>query len=312
MASHDQYPQEDNVTKEQIPHSFRHGETPHREFDNTPLTDAVEQGLIITPDSPALLMPEKKNNGWKKPLVVGTAILAAIGGGIGIGAKAMGGNEPNTESPTEPSVSGPVTPGAGEEVILSQAQQERAALAPHAADAAMLESEYYNAGGDTVANIDQSLLITNLGTLLDNITYMRETGDFSIMNKTFLSDDEGNYPGASADVDGVKIIYDSNKQNQNQNPDQPVSNIHVAAIEHIETAGFETIKVTAIIFERTFGAPSEVADPVEFESATRIEYTLQGQMAKVGDTGTQEHVWLILSQVPQGAVDFDDLILEDS
>lgn len=109
MASHDQYPQDGNVTKAQIPHSFRHGETPHREFDNTPLTDAVEQGLIITPDSPALLMPEKKSK--KGAVLIGGAVLATIATVGSIIGLSSGDNEKTAGPTNEPTVSTPVSPG---------------------------------------------------------------------------------------------------------------------------------------------------------------------------------------------------------
>lgn len=111
MANQEQYPEDSNATtQEQVPHSFRHGETPHREFDNTPLPDAVEQGLIITPDSPAILMPDKNSSGWKKRVVGLTAIVAALAGGIGFGMNATGGNNNNTEPRADASVSAPANP----------------------------------------------------------------------------------------------------------------------------------------------------------------------------------------------------------
>lgn len=111
MAKQDQYPRDDDGrTKEQIPHSFRHGETPVNEFDNTPLTDAVEQGLIITPDSPALLMPDKKS--WftdnKNKVIVGLAGLS-LAATAALGVSLAKGDGVSAE-PKQPSVGAPIVP----------------------------------------------------------------------------------------------------------------------------------------------------------------------------------------------------------
>ncbi len=89
--------QPEHVTSEQIPHSgIHHDERPVDEFDNTPLPEAVERGLVNpTPDTPAQLKrpeqddpAEKKSH--KKLIIGGTAFLAgaALIAGSVIGIKA--------------------------------------------------------------------------------------------------------------------------------------------------------------------------------------------------------------------------------
>lgn len=120
MSNHDQYPSsnDDSGVREQIPHSgIHHDETPVRDFDKTPLTEAVEQGLIETPDSPAALLEpttEKPRSRWSVGQKIGAAAATVVvGAGALIGAKAFGGD--STPAPERnPAASATPTPGATE------------------------------------------------------------------------------------------------------------------------------------------------------------------------------------------------------
>lgn len=122
MSNHEQYPSsnDNNSVREQIPHSgIHHDETPVRDFDKTPLTHAVEQGLIETPDSPAILIaPEPprerrdKRLGWKGPAAA-VALLGAVGAGAFM-AKGVGGDHSNAAPERSPSTSAPSNPGSSE------------------------------------------------------------------------------------------------------------------------------------------------------------------------------------------------------
>src|SRR5882757_9108061 len=52
-------------------------EIPSHDFDNTPLGDAHDPETIVIPDSPAILVPEKKPF-WTKPKKIGAAIAAVL------------------------------------------------------------------------------------------------------------------------------------------------------------------------------------------------------------------------------------------
>lgn len=86
-------------------------EQPVNEFDKTTLQEAVDQGLITTPNSPKALEAEKTESHWKKWAAIGTLSAFALGG-IGFGAaKALGGSSSPERAP---SASAPVTPGTTE------------------------------------------------------------------------------------------------------------------------------------------------------------------------------------------------------
>lgn len=117
MATQEQFPDsdKDGTTKAQIPHSGVRGyeQPPTRQFDNTSLSEAVQQGLIETPTSPAPLMPpvevEKTQRSWKKPAAVGALVLATAAGAFGIGKSS--GNDSGNESRVETSVSASANTG---------------------------------------------------------------------------------------------------------------------------------------------------------------------------------------------------------
>jgi hypothetical protein len=98
----------DQPVSEQIPHSgIHHDEHPVDEFDNTPLPEAVERGLVNpTPNTPAGLEPtdptEKKSH--KKLVIGGAAFLAgaAVIAGSVIGIKAAGDAPKNTAPAPDP------------------------------------------------------------------------------------------------------------------------------------------------------------------------------------------------------------------
>ena len=100
--------QPERATSEQIPHSgIHHDEHPVDEFDNTPLPEAVERGLVNpTPDSPAGLEPvdstEKKSH--KKLVIGGAAFLAgaALVAGSVIGLKTVGDAPKNAAPAPDP------------------------------------------------------------------------------------------------------------------------------------------------------------------------------------------------------------------
>lgn len=104
-----------NPTDQHIPHSGRHGyERPLREFDNTSLGEAVDMGLIETPDSPAPLQdPHDKKRRPRTPLIVGGSVLASAVLGYG-GYRAIHWNDergPAYDGRDDPAASAPVTPG---------------------------------------------------------------------------------------------------------------------------------------------------------------------------------------------------------
>lgn len=102
------------VTEQQIPHSGTLPESlreqPVRDFDNTSLPEAYEQGHLVTPESPAPLLdaheaPAKKN---RKGLLIG---LGATGAGIALAAGAVFGvNALNQAPKTEPTAAAPADP----------------------------------------------------------------------------------------------------------------------------------------------------------------------------------------------------------
>lgn len=100
--------QPEHITSEQIPHSgIHHDEYPVNEFDNTPLPEAVERGLVKPmPDTLAGLeqieSTEKKSH--KKLIIGGAAFLAgaAVIAGSVIGIKAAGDAPNNTPPAPDP------------------------------------------------------------------------------------------------------------------------------------------------------------------------------------------------------------------
>ena len=118
--------QPEHITSEQIPHSgVHHDEHPVDEFDNTPLPEAVERGLVNpTPDTPAELAPtdptDKKSR--KKLVIGGVAFLAgaAVIAGSVIGVKAAGDAPKNAAPAPDPKATSQTpeaTPTAAVEAI---------------------------------------------------------------------------------------------------------------------------------------------------------------------------------------------------
>lgn len=304
-----------NRAPEQTPHSgIHHDERPVEEFETT-LAEDHEMGRIQTPDSPARLatstsidhrVPTTSPESWlrRHRRAVAGAVVAAIvtGGGY---ALARGGesSEPSTKGH---SVGAPKETGAPE--TLTQAQQERANLKPEIPRNSMFTADYFKPGGDVLTNIDRELLYANLDILLNNITYMRETGDFSVMNQTFFQADDGSYPQAEVDVEGIKSIYEGNAQQQEANPNQPVSQLVLTDVEDIKTAGFGTVDVIADVHETIYGNPTNDAVGAPVESTYRTKFTLEMNTVKVVDPATgeatdgEENIFVILHQENMGLV----------
>lgn len=120
MSKPDQDPTSGNgQISEQIPHSGIHGnETPVREF-GTPLQDAVEQGLVTTPDSPAPLLTTKvESNNRKRNILIGVGTAAAGAAAvIGLTLGKSGGEQstPRSEAPA----SAPATPAVSEAPVVT-------------------------------------------------------------------------------------------------------------------------------------------------------------------------------------------------
>ncbi len=95
-----------HLTSEQIPHSGIHyGERPVDEFDNTPLPEAVERGLVNpTPDTPAGLAPAPEKPKRNKLLIGGSIGLAGavLAAGAIIGIKTAAGGSNNTSPEKDP------------------------------------------------------------------------------------------------------------------------------------------------------------------------------------------------------------------
>lgn len=116
----------------QIPHSGRHhGERPVREFDKTPLRDAVEQGLVdpLPPHVPSTLEPgaerpmsAPQDRDPAKEKVMGARSARRIVGGITAGAALLAGGvvagvnlaDRDESRDNNPSASGPAVPGQNE------------------------------------------------------------------------------------------------------------------------------------------------------------------------------------------------------
>lgn len=131
-----------NPTDQHIPHSGRHGyERPLREFDNTSLGEAVDMGLIETPDSPAPLQdPHDKKRRPRTPLIVGGSVLASAVLGYG-GYRAIHWNDergPAYDGRDEPAASAPVTPGETE----SAEAWSPAELVPDVKDVELTTAEF--------------------------------------------------------------------------------------------------------------------------------------------------------------------------
>lgn len=228
--------------------------------------------------------------------VAGLALVITAAAG---GVAALGGGDKAEPNRTETSTSATPNP---ETAGPTAAELERAGLKAYPADEAMLSLDWYEPGGEVAENVDDTLLLNNLNKLLDNITYMRETGDFSAAELTFVTDGEGNFPTAAVDVEGIKQQNETNKQYQEESADYPVSSLRIGRIEDVQPAGFMTLKVTAITLESTYGAPAEGTEPTQFRNAIRTEYTIQTVPHQVSE-GVEKDIWVIVSQVPLGEVD---------
>ena len=104
-----------NETSIQIPHSGVHGdEFPVKEFDNTTLAEAVDQGKLTTPTGVDFLItpPEKKGFSKKQKLIAGIS-GAALALGIGAGLKSMN-NSDEQVAPVGPVATAPATAAASE------------------------------------------------------------------------------------------------------------------------------------------------------------------------------------------------------
>lgn len=101
---------------EQIPHSGVGGyEQPVNDFDNTSLQDAVDQGLLETPESPAPLVspsaetkPSRRRLTVKEKLGLGLAGLGLVGGGAYL---ATHGGDSDERSPERPVATATGNPG---------------------------------------------------------------------------------------------------------------------------------------------------------------------------------------------------------
>lgn len=111
--------------EEQVPHSgVYHGEKPVKDFDNTNLAEAVDQGLITVPDNVSLIeanpadvppivpptytteqsssKPERKKPGLGTKIGVGAAALVVgVGGYFGVQAVNAGNNTPPEKNPDD-------------------------------------------------------------------------------------------------------------------------------------------------------------------------------------------------------------------
>jgi hypothetical protein len=234
-------------------------------------------------------------------------ISGIVGGGI---ALAGGGHEKSTPSRSEASTSASANPSETISTEPTEAQLQRQALKAQVPNEAVITPAYLEEGGDTIANIDEGELIDNLNIALDNITYMVETGDFSAIDKTFFTDDQGNYPGAGTDilVRGIKDQAEVNLANQKLNPNQPVSARAVANILSVKTADFMSFEVVANINERIYGNPLNENTPgTEFDSVTTTKFIISAKDVKMEDatgqeTDTTQTDWLILSEENLGQV----------
>lgn len=100
----------------EVPHSNKFGpapEAPVRDFDKTPLKDAVDNDLIRTPDHAGALVEKQEKKKSKKSLYIGISAAAgvALAAGAVFGINSMN-QSPNTEpvpaAPAEPNEEAPV------------------------------------------------------------------------------------------------------------------------------------------------------------------------------------------------------------
>lgn len=131
---------------------------------------------------------------------------------------------------------------------------------------------------------------------------MRETGDFSALNETFVTDNHGEYPGAgtSVYVEGLKAQYETTSAYIEEYPNYPVSSKIVERIDSIESTGFQEFTVDGVELELTYGAPDKDGNVWEFRSATRKQWRIMGIVHEINE-GVTETAWAILSEMPMGS-----------
>lgn len=128
---------------EQIPHSgIHHDERPVEEFDNTPLPEAVERGLVSPiPDSTEALSPKKtvevKRSSRRKLIIGGTALIAgaAVVAGSVIGFKVASDTPKNQPPKTDPKTTSHTpeaspTPTGAAEVLTVKSVEIPAGMSP--------------------------------------------------------------------------------------------------------------------------------------------------------------------------------------
>lgn len=117
-------------TSVQIPHSgVRRFELPVRNFDNTPLNEAVERGLVRIPDSPAPLgdhtesTPRRRPKRWQVISVI-SATAAALAAGFAVANNDRGDHPITTivEVDTEPTVTQPTPDNSPADTSTPEAQ----------------------------------------------------------------------------------------------------------------------------------------------------------------------------------------------
>jgi hypothetical protein len=178
MSNQDHYPTEDNSSiRDQIPHSgVHHDETPVQEFDNTSLQDAHEQGLLVTPESPAGLI--ERTSRYSKKQKFGAAVaVAVVGTGAFLGIKTMTNGGGNDHESTVPSTttSAPANPGKTDPTQTSGEAEPQARTGDFGISAADFDgnpeilvqefykqqNEYFIAGADEkAANADERFQVT--------------------------------------------------------------------------------------------------------------------------------------------------------
>lgn len=126
MSNQEYDPSNNQPVGEKIPHSGVHGfEKPVREFDKTPMADAIDQGRLKTeaPDTPAALHPthekEKKKLSTAAKMSIGGLVfglLPAVGAGAWTMKKMNDVEDAFRGSSDTPSASAPAVPGQQETV----------------------------------------------------------------------------------------------------------------------------------------------------------------------------------------------------
>lgn len=230
-----------NRAPEQTPHSgVHHGERPVREFD-TPLPDAVEQGLIQTPDSPASLVsdPAEKKGRWKKPVAVGTLVLAAAAGTFGIGRATSGGNSAPPEA--KPTASAPATPGENVNTPTPE-QLERQDLHYNLSPDYFIDKGFYDQYGDVdtsglygydiASHVDNAEAQETIQDLLDNQVYVYETGDKDGLLATFKQLPSGEFAG-SGNAEVLEDQHSYAASLQEKYPNLPLVSKKLVSIDNI-------------------------------------------------------------------------------